>query len=385
MRGRHAPQGGAVRPIARLSVQLSVRLSAQLSASLVGALLALAGCSGGGSGGGSPGSGTPALGPNELALVVAEGDATGESIARAYQRARGVPDANVIRVRVPAAGDEIGAAEFAALKAAIDARLPAGVQATLLTWTAPSRVVGACTMSITSALALGFDVRWCANGCAATADSPYFGSTSRRPFTDFGIRPSMMLGLGTLAEAQALIARGVAADGLVASGRAMGTAWLVRTSDAARSVRWPDFRALAGLPVSGVFLNYLDNSAGRGSDAVTNQDDVLFYFTGLVSVPQIGSNRWLPGAVADHLTSFGGYLPGGNGQMPATEWLRAGATASYGTVAEPCNIPDKFPQASALVARYQAGDTLIEAYWKSVRTPGQGLFIGEPLARPWAR
>lgn len=353
---------------------------------LAGVLLALSGCSGGGgSGSAGNGVGAPAPGAVELAILVAEGDAASESIARAYQRARGVPEANVIRVPVRTSGDEIGAADFAALKSAIDARLPATVQATLVTWTAPSRVVGSCTMSITSALAFGFDARWCANGCAATANSPYFGSASRRPFTDFGIRPSMMLGVGTLAEAQVLIARGVAADGLVSSGRAMGTGWLVRTSDAARSVRWPDFRALAALPVSGVFLNYLDNSAGLGSDAVTNQDDVLFYFTGLVSVPQIASNRWLPGAAADHLTSFGGFLPGGNGQMPATEWLRAGATASYGTVAEPCNIPDKFPQASALVARYQAGDTLIEAYWKSVRSPGQGLFIGEPLARPWAR
>jgi uncharacterized protein (TIGR03790 family) len=102
-------------------------------------------------------------------------------------------------------------------------------------------------------------------------------------------------------------------------------------------------------------------------------------------VAQIASNRWLPGAAADHLTSFGGVLPDGNGQMPATEWLRAGATASYGTVAEPCNYADKFPRASVLVGRYRRGDTLLEAYWKSVRWPGQGLFLGEPLARPWAR
>ena len=27
---------------------------------------------------------------------------------------------------------------------------------------------------------------------------------------------------------------------------------------------------------------------------------------------------------------------------------------------------------------------MIEAYWKSVYMPGQGLFIGEPLARPFA-
>jgi hypothetical protein len=29
-------------------------------------------------------------------------------------------------------------------------------------------------------------------------------------------------------------------------------------------------------------------------------------------------------------------------------------------------------------------DTLLEAYWKSVAMPGRGLFIGEPLARPYA-
>jgi len=29
------------------------------------------------------------------------------------------------------------------------------------------------------------------------------------------------------------------------------------------------------------------------------------------------------------------------------------------------------------------GDTLIEAYWRSVALPSQGIFVGEPLARPW--
>jgi hypothetical protein len=36
------------------------------------------------------------------------------------------------------------------------------------------------------------------------------------------------------------------------------------------------------------------------------------------------------------------------------------------------------------MAHYLQGETLIEAYWKSVQMPGQGLFIGEPLARPFA-
>ena len=34
--------------------------------------------------------------------------------------------------------------------------------------------------------------------------------------------------------------------------------------------------------------------------------------------------------------------------------------------------------------RYLQGETLLEAYWKSVAWPGQGIFIGEPLAAPFA-
>jgi len=30
------------------------------------------------------------------------------------------------------------------------------------------------------------------------------------------------------------------------------------------------------------------------------------------------------------------------------------------------------------------GESLIEAYWKSVKMPGQGIFVGEPLVRPYA-
>ena len=35
------------------------------------------------------------------------------------------------------------------------------------------------------------------------------------------------------------------------------------------------------------------------------------------------------------------------------------------------------------MAHYLMGETLIEAYWKSVLMPGQGVFVGDPLARPF--
>jgi hypothetical protein len=86
--------------------------------------------------------------------------------------------------------------------------------------------------------------------------------------------------------------------------------------------------------------------------------------------------------MADHLTSAGGALLD-NGQMSSLKWLEAGATGSYGAVVEPCNFPQKFPVPAVAMAHYLQGETLIEAYWKSVLMPGQGIFIGEPLARPF--
>jgi uncharacterized protein (TIGR03790 family) len=331
----------------------------------------------------------PSLAASDLAVLIAEGDATSESIALAYQRARGIPDANLIRLAVPRGSDSISPEDFAALKASLDARLPATAQAMLLTWMQPSRVAGTgatptCSMGITSALTLGYDTRLCGK-CVLPTTQPYYNVDTRKPWTDLKLRPSMMLGAATLAEAQTLIARGVAADASMLSGSITPQALLVRTTDANRSVRFGDFQVLARSGLAGVAMNYRDNATGTAAnDQFVNQTQVMFYLTGLENVTQAASNSYLPGAVADTLTSFGGFLPDALGQMPVTTWLQAGLTGSYGTQEEPCNFSEKFMRATVLVARYRKGETLIESMWKSVQAPGQGLFIGEPLSRPWA-
>jgi len=119
------------------------------------------------------------------------------------------------------------------------------------------------------------------------------------------------------------------------------------------------------------------------AQGIRDKFDIMFYFTGTSAVPFLDSIGFLPGAIADHLTSAGGKLPKSN-QMSALRWLEAGATGSYGTVVEPCNFAQKFPNPEIVMKHYLAGDTLIEAYWKSVSWPGQGIFIGEPLAKPYA-
>ncbi|MBY0444459.1 MAG: TIGR03790 family protein [Burkholderiales bacterium] len=316
----------------------------------------------------------------QMGVVVAEGDVLSEAIASYYQSARGIPAANIIRVKLSTGVDSISAANFATVKAEVDAKLPAGVQTTLLTWNAPSRVAGSCSMSITSAMAFGFDAKYCANTCSSTAASAYYDSESSQPWQDLKIRPAMMLGASSLSAAKALIDRGVQAD----NSQPIGDGYLLRTNDSNRSVRYTDYLALPSAWAGRLQLNYLDNSAGTGSNSISGKSNLLFYFTGLSSVANLSSNQFLPGAIADHLTSYGGFLPTGNGQMPISAWLEAGATASYGTVAEPCNFTQKFSRASILIDQYYRGATLIEAYWKAVEWPGQGLFVGEPLARPFA-
>jgi uncharacterized protein (TIGR03790 family) len=120
------------------------------------------------------------------------------------------------------------------------------------------------------------------------------------------------------------------------------------------------------------------------ADAIENEKDVMVYQTGMARVAKLDTLQFLPGALADSLTSFGGDLLG-SAQMSSLRWLDAGATASYGTVSEPCNYWQKFPQPSMLLAHYLRGVSAIEAYWRSVAWPAQGVFIGEPLAAPYRR
>jgi uncharacterized protein (TIGR03790 family) len=305
----------------------------------------------------------------ELAVVVNDLDPTSRRIAEYYSAKRRIPAENLIHVRFVPGRPVMGADEFGALYAQVRARTPERVQAYALTWAAPYRV--GC-MSITTAFAAGYDEGFCAAGCAPTRVSPYFASDSESPFAELGWRPTMALAGTRFEDVKALIDRGVAAD----ETRPPGTGYLVNTSDKARTVRAQGFERIRGLFGSALKLERID------VDYIERKPDVLFYFTGLAEVPGIATNRFLPGAIADHLTSSGGQLTDSR-QMSSLRWLEAGATGSYGSVVEPCNLPSKFPNPAILMAAYLTGATLIEAYWKGVEMPGQGIFIGEPLARPF--
>lgn len=312
----------------------------------------------------------PALSAGQLGVIVNDDDPDSVAVAEYYRQKRGIPAANLIHVRFPPGHDSLSRETFAALKRTVDAATPAEVQAYALTWARPFRVD---CMSVTAAFAFGFDPAYCASGCKPTRRNPYFNSGADRPFEAYRMRPTMSLAAATVADAKRLIDRGVAADG----SNPDGTAYLVSTPDKMRNVRAPAYAALRS-HMRPTFATEIVETRG-----IENKPDVMFYFTGTTHVPALDSNTFLPGAVADHLTSAGGELFG-SGQMSVLRWLEAGAAGSYGAVREPCNFPGKFPVPALVMSHYLQGETLIEAYWKSVQMPGQGLFVGEPLARPFA-
>lgn len=306
-----------------------------------------------------------------LAVVVNDKDPLSLDIGSYYQQRRKIPSQNVIHVTFEPHRDTLPPHEFSALKAQLDARTPPHIQAYALTWARPYRV--GC-MSITTAFAAGFDRRWCSQQrCAPTRRNPLYNALTHRPFDDVHLRPTIAIAARDLAQARALIDRGVASDGT----QPPGTAYLMSTSDKARNVR-------AGLfpRIREIFARSLKTDI-VSADTLRNRDDVLFYFTGVAKVPDLESLEFRPGAIADHLTSAGGQLTD-SPQMSSLAWLEAGATGSYGTVTEPCNLTGKFPNPALVVGYYLQGNTLLEAYWKSVAMPGEGIFIGEPLAAPFS-
>ncbi len=309
------------------------------------------------------------LGPQHLALIVNDEDPLSRRIGEYYQTRRHIPASNVIHVKFTPGSNVMRPQTFRLIKEQLDKQVPASIQGYVLTWTAPYRV--GC-MSITTAFAAGFDEAFCVQGCKATRASPYFNSNSQRPFTDFNWRPTIMLAGETYAAVQALIDRGVTADGTHPD----GTAYLLSTSDKVRNTR---ARFYPGIHLLQSDRFKVETIKGN---SLQHRSDIMFYFTGLVHVKGIDKNQYRPGAIADHLTSAGGKLTGSR-QMSSLRWLQAGATGSYGTVVEPCAFIQKFPRPNIVIDRYLNGETLLEAYWKSVQWPGQGVFIGEPLAAPF--
>ena len=316
---------------------------------------------------------------SDLGLVINSADPVSVQIGEYYAAARHLEPEQVLRVNVPNK-PRLTHEEFERLRASIDRGFGRQIQALALAWSEPYAVE--CN-SITGALALGYDGELCGRSCAPSRASRYFNSPSQRPYTDVGWRPSMLLAGRNFEQVKALIDRGVAADySLAYRGRAPASVMLLTTDDIHRNVRtalYPSAAAASAAKAVGIDIQI----APAGALAAARR--VLIVITGSERVQLSPPPDWLPGGLGDHLTSSGGDLSGNHGQSTVLAWLDSGATASHGTVSEPCNHVQKFPHPQVLLSQYLQGASAIEAYWKSVAWPQQSLFVGEPLAAPFAR
>lgn len=177
-------------------------------------------------------------------------------------------------------------------------------------------------------------------------------------------------------EAAACLRRAQAADG----SRPSGTVYFMLNEDVRSTCReWAVHGAAAMVRANGVAAEV---QTGVLPPA---RQDVAGAFVGAAAFDwQASGSRLLPGAIAEHLTSFGGVFDEEAGQTPLTDFIRAGAAGACGAVCEPHAIQAKFPHAF-LQGYYTSGLSLAESFYLSVTGPYQLLVVGDALCNPWAR
>ena len=222
------------------------------------------------------------------------------------------------------------------------------------------------------------------SGTSWLRGAPSESADARRYFAGFMLGFSGERG-NTIDETLAMIDRSVAVDGTHPD----GTFYMMRTDDIRSTPRHGYFdetaAALAALGGRGEVIYKVDD---RVAVVPNGKHDALGVMTGLAS-PGIDAADMtlLPGAFADHITSFAGRFDTPS-QVKMSRWIAKGASGSMGTVEEPCvfgeGVTGKFPHPNLNLWYYQ-GMSLGESLLRSIEwAPYQSLFYGDPLTRPFA-
>ncbi|MGO9203984.1 MAG: TIGR03790 family protein [Limisphaerales bacterium] len=326
-----------------------------------------------------------------VAVVVNQNSSDSLRLANYYCELRQVPPQNVLRINWTGSNivwttSDFSANLFTPLAAMLSSRqLTNQIDYVVLSMDIPFQVTSADSVAInstTSTLFYGFkpDTN---QPCSIALGSASLYAGSESPFRDAPpILPSSnsflatMITSSNLALAEQIVLQGVASDSTFPTQTVLLTKNL---DDTARNVRFVSFdNAIFNTRLRG---NY---AMQRAIAATPDGLGYVFGFQGGAVNYAMSGVSFAPGAIADNLTSYGGHiLPSAGDQLDMLAFLTAGATATYGTVDEPCNYLQKFP--SPMDYFYQArGFSLAECYYQSVTNPYQGLIVGEPLAAPFA-
>lgn len=326
-------------------------------------------------------------GGSGLNVLVVANQASSNSclLANYFCEQRGLPAEHLVRITWPNGNTAWTATDFTnhLLVPLLDALVTRGltnqIDYVVLSMDIPFRTttIGGTENSTTAALFYG--LREAALAGEGGVTNSYAGSEAEfRPAQPrHDTQPAFlttMLTAHTLEEAKTLVDQGVASDGTQPAAPVL----LVKSSDPVRNIRYSRF--------DDVILNArLAGSAEFSrinSDSTAGLSGLLGYATGLANFT-LPPGMFNPGAIGDSLTSFGGIIFGPNSQTSLLAFVAAGATGSYGTVAEPSADIRKFPD--PMVYFYQRrGFSLAECYYQSLRAPYLGLIVAEPLAAPFA-
>lgn len=328
-------------------------------------------------------------------VVVNQSSTNSVQLGNYYCEKRGVPPQNLIRINWAGGNVNWTRAEFeSALRIPVTTNLAARqltnqIDYVVLCMDIPYRVTNT-TVNVpnnfnatTAALFYGFKdnptdpMQFCSLANATT--NLYAGSE-----TIFRQTPpisassnswlTFLLTATNLSKAKALVDLGVVSDASFPTQRV----FITKSYDPARNIRF--------LQADGAILN--TRLRGNYEVVLTNTYTTsglgpLLGFQNGVQQFNMFSPPVVPGAMMDNLTSFSGFLFEVSGHTTAMDFINNGATASYGTIIEPCAYPDKFPTPQNHF--YQArGFSIGECYYQSVTNPYQGILVGEPLAAPFA-
>jgi len=306
-------------------------------------------------------------------------DTRTQAWATAYATAWGIPSANVISVNAGTSHDA-STTTATAIRTAIQAKVK---QYTVLAWEYPSRV-GA--QSITSLVTFG------PRNVSSLTVSPLYNYTGTKPRTDKGVAPSALLvsdqyirkdANRTKPQGQAIL--------LLANDQTGTPRGSARASQQPAGVRVIDCRNNPSIGKGENPCNTISNNCYVTANKPGTTPIVAGYQSNYV-LSDPGNAVWAKGFYGDHVTSFGGYLPGGaapkyinaQNQTALTYHLDKGASFSVGTVSEPnSSLPQQFVNVSIFHPLFLSGKPVGVAAWASVQCPDRALMAGDLLCSPY--
>lgn len=330
---------------------------------------------------------TPLIDPSQV-VVVANLDNPGSSaMASAYASAWGIPTGNIVNVNLGSIDSLGNAVQLNNARSAIAAK---NKQYTVLAFSAPSRFG---SQSITSAITFG------QRSVSNLTNSVLFGYTGLTPFTDTGVRPSILLINQNYIRTDAHGTDPTGSNYMILakdqSGSPRGSA---RAGQSHQSLTVYDNRNLSNVGVGENACNNLSNdcwiSSRRPVQPVTAYFGSMFKLCCDTSTSN-GNITWRRGYYGDHVTSFGGFLPAlstgfnSQGQTPITWHLDRGASASCGTVSEPWqgsggSLAQQFVNAQLFLPLFLSGKPSLISTWASIQSPDRTLIAGDGLCAPYS-